>query len=259
MDGINRENAKQAIPLMEKAIKILEDPQFTDIEEAISRKAVHKIKLAGIYNALGNYQKALEIAQNTEDLINSSGFDNCDTFYAQGLIARERGISFLRMNQISKAYDYFKLADEILTKLMKGDYLFKIKVHEVECLIRLNRLDEAFSICRDILSIKNREITNYSNLLFNTCYYHAAIIKYRKKDPAASKKYFRDFFQSMSSFLKEILSKEEFDMLEQDQVFDTNVSMRKFFENSLKVFGIIYGIDNGFIKYYVEDNLKLLK
>ena len=259
MDGINRENARKAVPLMEKAIEVLEDPKFATVKEVISRKAVHKIKLAGIHNALAHYQKALEIAQETENLLKESGFDNSDTFYVQGLIARERGLAHLRLNKVAEAYDYFEKARKILTKLMKGDYLFKIKMHEAECLVRLDRLDEAFVVCEDMFATKDRERNNYANLFFNTCYYHAAIIKYRQKDFEAAKKYFQKFFESMKVFCREIASEDEYDKLEQENAFDINASMEKFFKNSLKVFEVIYWKDYEFTKYYVEDNLKLLK
>ena len=259
MDGINRENAHKAVPLMEKAIEVLEDPKFVSLEEVVSRRAVHQIKLAGIHNALAHYQKALEIAQETENLLKKSGFDNSDTFYVQGLIARERGLSHLRLNKVAEAYDYFEKAREILTKLMTGDYLLKIKMHEAECLVRLDRLDEALVACEGMFATKDRERNNYANLFFNTCYYHAAIIKYRQKDFEAAKKYFRKFFESMKAFCKEIASKEEYDKLEQENAFNTKASMEEFFKNSLKVFEVIYWKDYEFTKYYVEDNLKLLK
>ena len=259
MDGINRENARKAVPLMEKAIEVLEDPKFATVKEVISRKAVHKIKLAGIHNALAHYQKALEIAQETENLLKESGFDNSDTFYVQGLIARERGLAHLRLNKVAEAYDYFEKAREILTKLMKGDYLFKIKMHEAECLVRLDRLDEAFVVCEDMFATKDRERNNYANLFFNTCYYHAAIIKYRQKDFEAAKKYFQKFFESMKVFCREIASEDEYDKLEQENAFDINASMEKFFKNSLKVFEVIYWKDYEFTKYYVEKNIDLIK
>ena len=262
MDGINKENARKAIPIMEKAIEVLEDTKLNGIEEVVSRKAVHKIKLAGIYNALANYQKALEIVQETENLVNTSGFDNSDIFYVRGLIAKERGFSYLRRNKVSEAYDYFEKARDMLTKLMKGDYLFKIKMHEAECLVRLNRLNEAFKICKDMFATKDREKNNYSNLCFNTCYYHAAIIKYKQRDFNVAREYFRKFFLAMKAFCKEITkNKDDYKKLEQDNVFDIdiNVSMENFFKNSVKVFEFIYWKDYEFIKYYVEDNLKLLK
>lgn len=244
---------------MEKAIEVLEDPEFATIEEVVSQRAVHQIKLAGIHNALAHYQKALEIAQETEILLKESGFDNSDTFYVQGLIARERGLAHLRLNKVAEAYDYFEKAREILTKLMKGDYLLKIKMHEAECLVRLNRLDEAFAACEDMFATKDRERNNYANLFFNTCYYHAAIIKYRQKNFESAKKYFQKFFESMKVFCREIASKEEYGKLERENVFDIEASMEDFFKNSLKVFEIIYWKDYEFTKYYVEDNLRLLK
>lgn len=252
MDGINRENARKAVPLMEKAIEVLEDLKFSTVEEVISRKAVHKIKLAGIHNALAHYQKALEIAQETENLLKKSEFDNSDTFYVQGLIARERGLAHLRLNKVAQAYDYFERAREILTKLMKGDYLFKIKMHEAECLVRLDRLDEAFIVCEDMFATRDRERNNYANLFFNTCYYHAAIIKYRQKNFKSAKKYFQKFFESMKVFCREIASKEEYYKLEQENVFDKEASMKKFFKNSLKIFEVIYWKNYEFTKYYVE-------
>ena len=178
MDGINRENAKKAVPLIEKAIEVLEDPRFANVEEVISRKAVHKIKLAGIYNALAHYQKALEIAQETEDLI-ASRFDTANIFYVKGIIARERGLSYLRLNEATKAYDYFETSRKIFERLMKGDYLFKLKTHEAECLVRMNRLDEAMKKCEEIFAEKERERNNYTDLFLNTGYYHAAVIKFK--------------------------------------------------------------------------------
>jgi hypothetical protein len=43
-------------------------------------------------------------------------------------------------------------------------------------------LDEAFKACEEIFAIENRERNHYCDLFFNTCYYHAALIKYRKSD-----------------------------------------------------------------------------
>ena len=65
--------------------------------------------------------------------------------------------------------------------------------------------------------------------------------------------------KAMKAFCKEIASENEFKKLEQESAFDANVSMENFFKNSLKIFEIIYWKDYEFTKYYVEDNLKLLK
>jgi len=260
MDGINRENAKKAIPLMKKAIQVLEDDSIKNDEEVISRRAVHKIKLAGIYNALANYQKALEIAKETENLIDESKIDNVDTFYVRGLIARERGLSNLRLNKVARAYDYFEQARDILTKLQKGDYLFKIKTHEAECLVRMNKLNSAMKWCESTFAEQDRERTNYSDLFFNTSLYHAAIIKYKQKDYGSSRRYFQKFFRAMNVLCKRILAKDSYKKLVDQGAFNESLErMEEYFENSLKVFEEIYWKDYEFTKYYVEKNLSVVK
>lgn len=260
LDGINREKAKKAVLLMKKAIWILEDETIKNNEEAISRRAVHKIKLAGIYNALADYKEALKISKETEDLLEESGVYNTDILYVRGLIARERGLSNLRLNNVAKAYDYFEQAREILEKIQKGDYLFKIKNHEIECLIRMNRLDSAMKWCESILGEQERERTNYSDLFYNTSLYHAAIIKYKQKDYEASKKYFQKFFLEMKEFCKRILSQDSYNSLVNQKAFcDAPKTMEEYFKNSLKVFEKIYWRNHEFTECYVRKNISLVK
>lgn len=261
MDGINRENARKAVPLMKKAIDVLRKVDKKDERRVVGRLAIHKIKLAGIYNALGNYDTALKMADETDQLINNSGLDNSSIFYVRGIIARERGLSNLRLNNVAVAYEYFMNAREIFTKLMTRDYLFKIKMHEAECLVRLNRLDEAFEACERMFSEDHgrRERNNYSDLFFNTCYYHAAIIKYRQRNLEAAREYFRKFARSMRMFCRCILQNDAYTKLAQENVFGDQVKMNDFFKNSLKIFEAIYWKDYEFTKYYVEKNLLLVK
>lgn len=260
MEGINRENTKAAIPLMNKAIKVLDDQSLQGVYEVLSRKVVHKMKLAGIYNALGEYQKSLEIAKETEGLIKNSGFESTDTFYAKGIIARERGIAYLRQNNPSKALDYFKEARRIFTKLMKGDYLYKLKTDEAECLVRLNELDKAMDICESMFAEEGRERNNYTDLFLNSSYYHAAVIKYKKKEYKASREYFRKFFRLMNGFCKAVLKNDVYLALKKQDIFNENAdNMIRYFENSLKIFEAIYWKNYEFTKYYVEENLRLAK
>ena len=260
MDGINRSNARTAVGIMRKAIKVLSHNKFDKFEEAVTRRNVQKAKLAGIYNALALYQQALDLAQEVEDAINKSGYDNADTLYVKGIIARERGLANLRLNRVSKAYKYFDEAKSIFTKLMKGDYLFKLKCHEAECLIRLNRLDEAVRVCENVFGEKDRERNNYSDLFYDTCLYHAAVAEFRRKNLSGSQKYFKDFFKSVKVLCREILTESTYRDLEKRGAFNENPKeMREYFENSLEVFEAIYWKDYELTKYYVEKNLLLPK
>ena len=242
---------------MEKAISILNDSKIEKLERVVSRKAVHQMKLAGIYNALANYQKALDVADETESLIKRSGIENSDTFYVKGLIARERGLSYLRMNSVFKSYRYFTEARQIFTKLMKGDYLFKLKNHEAECLIRMNRVKEALEVCKIALKEKNRERNNYSDLFFNTCYYHAAVATYHLKDVESSKKYFREFLLLMNELCQNILDEKAYKTLLKNNTFNNEQqNIRDYFEKSLQIFEAIYWKGYEFTKYYVKLNIK---
>jgi tetratricopeptide (TPR) repeat protein len=177
-------------------------------------------------------------------------------FRARGVILRERGLSHLRLNRVEEAYRCFGQAREIFTRSMMLDYLFRLKMHEAEALIRMNKLEEAFSICQEVFSEKNRERNNYCDLFFNTCYYHAAIIKYRQKDFEIAGEFFKKFFAAMRTLCKSILDNKKYDDLVRRNVFEeTPANLEIFLENSLIVFEAIYWKDYEFTKYYVQKNL----
>jgi tetratricopeptide (TPR) repeat protein len=258
MEGINRGNAVKSVDIIKKAIDTLSQ-NIRQSEANTRHLIVYKSKLSGIYNALGKYDLSLNEGKEAEKLIETlSSMDN-RMFRAQGIIAREKGLSHLRLNKIREAYDYFMQAKEIFSKTMILDYLFRLRMHEAETLIRLNRLDEAFAVCEEIFAVKNRERNHYCDLFFNTCYYHAAFIKYRKGDFQAAREYFKTFFHLMEELCRAIVSKDEFDNLARQNAFAKEKGdMKTYFEDSLKIFEAVYWKDYEFTKYYVEENLKKL-
>jgi tetratricopeptide (TPR) repeat protein len=261
LEGINRNNAPKALEIMKKAVDILSSAKVDENSEQYMKVAgrliIHKIKLAGIHNALGEYDIALKTAVETEQIIEKLPTKDYNIFYAQGIIARERGLAYLRLNRVKEAYDYFMRAKDIFSKTMTEEYLFRLKMHEAESLIRLNRLDEAFKACQSMFATENRERNNYCDLFFNTCYYHAAVIKYKQGDEKSAARYFSDFFKSMKTLCKNILSREKYGNLVRQRAFEENSSdLKIYFENSLKIFESIYWKDYEFTKYYVEENLK---
>jgi tetratricopeptide (TPR) repeat protein len=261
MNGINRNDAPRAVDIMKKAVELLAtakvDPQSECHRKIRGRLVIHMARLAGIYNALGKYGLALQTAREAEDIIRKSGVVDTDTVYAQGIIARERGLAHLRLNEVKEAYDYFLEAKKIFSQANVGAYLFRLKMHEAESLIRLNRLDEAFKACESMFSTKNRERNNYCDLFFNTCYYHAAVIKYRQNDMKSAADYFVKFFASMKTLCKNILSPEKYDeLIKQNAFLEDPPESKTSFENALLVFEAVYWKDYEFTKYYVEENLK---
>jgi tetratricopeptide (TPR) repeat protein len=264
MNGINRNDAPKAVDIMKKAVELLAtakiDPRSECYKKIRGRLVIHMARLAGIYNALGKYDPALQTAQEAEDIIKKSGTVDTDIIYAQGIIARERGLAHLRLNKVPEAYDYFTEAKKIFSRLNVGAYLFRLKMHEAESLIRLNRLDEAFQACESMFSTRDRERNNYCDLFFNTCYYHTAVIKYRQGDMKSATNYFAKFFVSMKTLCKNILSPERYNALVKLNAFWENPpDLKTCFENALRVFEVVYWKNYEFTKYYVEENLKLAK
>jgi tetratricopeptide (TPR) repeat protein len=202
----------------------------------------------------------LKTAREAEDIIVKLDATNTDTVYAGGIIARERGLAHLRLNKVKEAHDYFMEAKEVFSKTRAGAYLFRLKMHEAESLIRLNRLEEALKVCESMFVAKDRERNNYCDLFFNSCYYHAALIKYRQGDAAAAMKFFAKFFVSMKALCKNILAPEKYDeLMEQNSFSQKPPDSKTCFKNALQIFEAIYWKGYEFTKYYVEENLKLLK
>ena len=143
---------------------------------------------------------------------------------------------------------------------MKGGYLFKLKTHEAECLIRMNRLEEALKKCKSMFEERDRARTNYADLFYNTSLYHAAVIEYYLGKYEESKRYFQQFFQYIKIFCNQVFPNETYLKLMTKTVSAENPqTMKKFFRNSLKIFEEIYWKDCEFTKYYVEKNWDLVK
>ncbi len=268
VEGINRENTRASVDIMKKAIEVLSHEKFDKFEPAATRRNVQRAKLAGIYNALGSYQQALDLAKEAEEALDKAGYYNADTLYARGIIALERGLASLRLGKVSRAYKYFLESESFFAKLMKGEYLFRVRCHEVECLIRLNRLDEAIRVCENVLNYEDkegnsygdRERNNYCDLLYDTCMYHAAVAEYRRKNIDSSRKYFANFFKEVNVLCERILERSSYQTLSGQGVFlENSKDMSECFENSRRIFEEIYGKDFDFIEHYVKKNQLLTK
>jgi tetratricopeptide (TPR) repeat protein len=257
-NGINQENTENALIIIKKAIALLTEGKQTS-NESTSYLITCKAHLIEIYNALGEYDSSLKEGEETEALIELLPFFDNDVVRAKGIIFSERGVSYLRLGKIKEAYAYFERARETLSRIIAPNYLSTLRTREAETLIRLGRENEALKICEEIFATKEREYNNYSDLSFNTCYYHAAFVEYRKGDLNAARNYFKKFFSSMKELCKKFLPKTEFAQLIEQNAFEENLSdIKKHFENSLKVFEVVYGKDRGFIEHCVKKDLENL-
>ena len=107
-----------------------------------------------------------------------------------------------------------------------------------------------------LTGVKLEEIY-YSDLFFNTCYYHAAVATYHLKDVESSKKYFREFLLLMNELCQNILDEKAYKTLLKNNMFNNEQqNIRDYFEKSLQIFEAIYWKGYEFTKYYVKLNIK---
>lgn len=251
--GINKGIAFQSVEIMQNAIQLLTPPKNA---KETNYLVFLTTRLSGIYNALGKYILSIKEGEKAEKLIAEIPVIDSDIYRAQGIILREKALSYLRLNKVSQAYDYFLKAKEKFSKTLMREYLYRLRMHEIEALIRLDRLDEAYGVCNDLFSIKNREKNNYCDLFFFTCYYHAAYIMYKKNNYPAALVYFEKFFTSMKELSKKLLTTDAFYKLVSSNAFKHSKNLKTCFEKSLKIFEAVYWKDYEFTKYYIEEHLK---
>ena len=135
---------------------------------------------------------------------------------------------------------------------------WSIRVRMIEVLVRFSELDEAYELCKYGLSFKKCN-NNGFRLLYNICHYHAAVIKHKQNNYKLSLKHFSDFFESMNNFCKGFLEKSAYDKLISENAFEIikdESRIRKYLQNSLKIFATIHGENHSFVKNYVTENCK---
>ena len=257
MEGINRNNALKAADMMIKAIDILKAAHGHKSDDAkLSLKlANHTARLAGIYNALGRYKEAMQLADESEQLLKLLPSNSNLLLSPKGVIERERGLASLRLNKIKTANQHFLKAQYFFKKAHNNSYLFKLKNHQIEVLVRLEDLDKAYEICEEVFMLQNREQNNYSDLFYATCYFHAAIIKSLQQNKTVAMQHFHRFFCIMQKLCATILDKESYEALLEQKAFE-NMSISQNLHHSMLIFENIYWKDYEFIKYYVEPFIK---
>ncbi|WP_032114120.1 hypothetical protein [Candidatus Paracaedibacter symbiosus] len=98
--------------------------------------------------------------------------------------------------------------------------------------------------------------------LYLTCFYHAAVIKYKENNLVESWKYFMIFFKDIKKFCKTFLDEKEYLYLETKGIFDNSYDnkrredydVKQFLYNSTIIFSAIYGPHHPFIQDYVQKN-----
>lgn len=247
--NISLEKIRQAIAILDKD---------TDKKDAIKIIARAKLIMAGVYNALKEYKKALLLADEAESWLGKLPKDN-SYFCSMSMVLAEKGHATLRLNELKKAKSIFAEAHELMDKTMIGDYLFRTRMQEAETLIRLKDYKSAYQNCLDVFERKDKEKNDLCDLFFNTALYNAAVIKYKTGDYTKALNYFSEFALHMKDFCRSFLSDVQYEQLNRAGVFEQVVDekdMKICFKNAWLIFSTVCLKGSEFITDYVEQNYK---
>ncbi len=122
-------------------------------------------------------------------------------------------------------------------------------------MVRLNRLNEAYSDFQYAIKQKGNSSDNYTKLLVCICFYHAFIIKYKQEDYKLAFEHFAAFIGSIREFCKGFLEKNDYEKLLNENAFEIitdELQIKTCLKNSLKIFSFIYGKEHPFVKDYIN-------
>jgi tetratricopeptide (TPR) repeat protein len=258
---INKDGMNEAIDLMKTAIRILEEKtNLASFEQNIIKREIadFKITLSGMENGVMHYDIALKLAEETENLLRQLPDEDNSSYCSFGKIYTEKGHAYLRKNQLKKAKEMFKEARKVCDKAQINEYVWRTRMQQPETLIRLGELNEAYENCEFIFNEKDRDRNIGADLFYNTSYYNAAVIKHRQGYVTQSLEHFEKFFVLMQEFCKDFLDEKSYQKMENERTFETKLSeleIKKYYENALKVFSAVCKKGSEFITDYIEQNL----
>ena len=278
---INKNEGYKAITYAQKSLEKLGlDWKIEDIKKSeVGSGVISRWCLAKAYNRVGEHDKAQECADYYYNLY-ERGFKDDDNISDKVLIDIEYGHTLLRKGNLDCALDILNEAISKKQELNDSCFLFYALVSRTEALIRLNRLEEAYSDFEYAIENKGKSIDNYKRLLLCICFYHAFIIKYKQRDYKLAFEHFSDFCSSIKEFCKSFLSESEYNRLRDAKVFKIikdeiedhasaikdraseskiiyESQIKTCLQNSLEIFLSIYGKDHPFVKEYVSENLRI--
>ncbi|MCR4624260.1 MAG: LuxR C-terminal-related transcriptional regulator [Alphaproteobacteria bacterium] len=251
---INKPEMWEAIKMMNQAV----DEVSSDLsEEAIKIMSTAKIRMAGAYNSVKEYQTALNLVNEAEMLLKKLKKKDNNYFCSLGMILMERGHAILRLNRLNEAREILKKAHELFDKTMIGDHVSRFRMQEAETLVRLGLYEEAYKNCMEVIEIKDKEKNDYNELFFCTACYNAAVIKYKTGDYLKSLEHFKAFINNVRPFCKRFATAEQVKMLEKEGAFRLHSQIEDiptYLKQALLIFKTVCLDGSEFISDYVQKN-----
>ncbi len=269
--GEAEEYAKKSLNVLNASHLALEKTKNVDSKLAcqIIRNALW---FGRSYNAIGNYEEALELGFNeAQHIIDRLSINDCphefllpyNSSVLKAYILCGKGEAFLRKGLLKEAEDFLTQAALIEDKYLGGTFRnLVIRPLRAETRIRLKNFEGAYEDCNMMFNTKLKAGSSYYKALKLTSFYHGAIIKYKQNDLKKSAEHFADFFKQMKDFCKGFLEEKEYKDLESKGAFasvdlsktSSKNDIRQYLNRSTQIFSAIYGPDHPFVSDYVMKN-----
>jgi tetratricopeptide (TPR) repeat protein len=246
------EYAIKAIHLINESNIYTNKPKLNPLNIPLSM-ARHRWRLGQVYSRLGKYENAIRLGYQEAQRIIDQSPDKTSHQFLKAHISLGMGEALLRQGRLKEAED--KLTQAIITydRLVGRHNALFPKAFRLEVRIKLGRLKEAYEDFMDLFKREKRYEHNYGNLIYTTCIYHAAIIKYKQGDIKESMVHFYNFFEDIKHFCRNFLDKATYNALESKGVFiceqdQRNYNFHKYLKCCNDIFSAIYGNEHPFVR-----------
>jgi tetratricopeptide (TPR) repeat protein len=190
---INKAEAYKAIEYNRRSIELLNSYSDTiPFKETILHSLTRRMTFFGqIYARLGRYKDAMKFYKEAIKILPEQYQKHLLKAWHSSLI----GEVYLREGRLSKATKEFSKTLEGRREIPgKVGRILYTMILDVEAKIRLGQINEAEKECEEVLKINTSIINNYERLMYITCFYHMAIIKYKQGEIESSLSSFNQFF-----------------------------------------------------------------
>jgi len=255
----------EAETYMQKALAILKaDHSFFETQEQSLQSltftiARQKERLGEIYNRLGRYREAISKGLREADYIMEKGHLFSHHFL-KAEIDLNMGEALLREGKLKQALQRLTNSLRISEKILgpTAACSWHAKIYRIEVYLRLGKLKEAYDDCVSISTIDYKKTYPYSDLLYATGLYCAAIIAYRQNDLERSEEFFIEFLKKIKYFCCTFLDAKTFKNLDSEgtfEVMEKHKDLKIYFQSCSKIFISIYGKDHSFVRDFVLTNV----
>jgi tetratricopeptide (TPR) repeat protein len=206
--------------------------------------------LIALYNKMGNFNSALDCAQETEFFLNQLSEKGISLINREATFRMRKGYTLLRLNKLSEARANLERCINVHRELGETPCIAQALLYLSEVLIRQNELEKAYQCAKTAL-IKMVNVSSNNDRFFKAiCYYFLAILELKNKNTTEVLIYLNEFLNIANDVCKSMLDDISYASLLQQNAFSklhNSEDISKGFIDAIKIFELIYEPSHPFI------------